>query len=131
MALLLTLFALITAAVLVVLAYAARLVYVYVGPDILQMSWRLFRQGALSAFLRQVACANLGDRQVLKLAGSLRFSKLVLRPALSVRGFAVVEPKAADGEQLFSAELCTMQSPLKGLLSGMQCIIMHQPLHGT
>ena len=49
MALLLTLVALINIAVLVGLAYAARLAYVYVGPDILQMSWRLLRQGALSA----------------------------------------------------------------------------------
>lgn len=51
-------------------------------------------------------------------AGSVRLSKVLFRPGLTVKGFALVEPKAAGGEQLFYADTCSMQSPLKGLLSG-------------
>ncbi|KAL0034698.1 hypothetical protein WJX77_003172 [Trebouxia sp. C0004] len=67
--------------------------------DILNVGWRLFRQG------------------------SLKFGRLALRPYISIRNFQIVEPKSAGGDVLFSANLSVVESPLRGLFSGNKVVV--------
>ncbi|DBA87659.1 TPA: hypothetical protein ACH3X1_004668 [Trebouxia sp. C0004] len=81
------------------LIYVAKLAVLYIGMDILNVGWRLFRQG------------------------SLKFGRLALRPYISIRNFQIVEPKSAGGDVLFSANLSVVESPLRGLFSGNKVVV--------
>ena len=51
-------------------------------------------------------------------AGSLKFGRLSFHPHVAISNFALVEPKSAGDEVLFSASLSVVETPLISLLSG-------------
>lgn len=99
-------------------AYVVKLAFLYIGSDILSFCWRLFRQGMLASNPATIDASGHLSFTCFVSAGSLKFGRLSFHPHIAISNFALVEPKSAGEEVLFSAKLSVVESPLTGLLSG-------------